>query len=154
MTQKLLPEIKVPPPGPKAQAIIDLDKKYSSPSYIKEYPLVVERGEGPWVYDVDGNRFLDGAGSRARTGSTGAGPQVVITDYGVLRPDPGSEELQLASRFEGVTVDAARDATGWPLKVAAAVDVVAPPTDDELRVLRDLHERTRRAHSRPVPLPV
>ena len=51
-------------------------------------------------------------------------------------------------------VDAARAATGWPLNVAAAVDVVAPPTADDLRVLRALHERTRLAHSRPVPLPV
>ena len=98
--------------------------------------------------------FLDGGGSRARTGAAGAGPQVVITDYGVLEPEPGSEELQLVARFEGVTVDAARAATGWPLHVAATVDVVAPPTDDEIRVLRALHERTRLAHSRPVPLPV
>ena len=98
--------------------------------------------------------FLDGASSRARTGAAGAGPQVVITDYGVLKPEPGSDELRLVSRFEGVTVDAARAATGWPLNVAAAVDVVAPPTADELRVLRDLHERTRLAHGRPVPLPV
>ncbi|AKQ63594.1 Acetylornithine aminotransferase [Myxococcus hansupus] len=55
----LYPEVKVAPPGPNARAIIEVDQRYSSPSYIKEYPLVVERGEGPWVYDVDGNRFLD-----------------------------------------------------------------------------------------------
>jgi 4-aminobutyrate aminotransferase len=77
MTQKLLPEIKVPPPGPKAQAIIDLDKKYSSPSYIKEYPLVVERGEGPWVYDVDGNRFLDYMAGIAVTSTGHSHPHVV-----------------------------------------------------------------------------
>jgi len=57
--KELQPEIKTALPGPMAQKIIDLDKKYASPSYIKEYPLVVERGEGAWVYDVDGNRFLD-----------------------------------------------------------------------------------------------
>ncbi|MBU8895298.1 acetyl ornithine aminotransferase family protein [Corallococcus sp. M34] len=56
---KLFPEVKVAPPGPNAQSIIAMDQRHSSPSYIKEYPLVVERGEGPWVYDVDGNRFLD-----------------------------------------------------------------------------------------------
>jgi len=38
--------------------------------------------------------------------------------------------------------------------VADRVDVVAPPSDDELRILRDLHERTRLAHSRPVVLPL
>jgi glutaconate CoA-transferase subunit B len=98
--------------------------------------------------------FLDGASSRARTGALGAGPRAVITDYGILKPEPGSNELQLVSRFEGVTVEAARAATGWPLGVASPVDVVAPPTGDELRILRDLHERTRLAHARPVPLPV
>lgn len=53
------PQIVVPPPGPKARAIIERDQRYSSPSYIKEYPLVVDRGEGSWLHDVDGNRFLD-----------------------------------------------------------------------------------------------
>jgi hypothetical protein len=40
------------------------------------------------------------------------------------------------------------------LKVADRVDVVAPPSDEELRILRDLHERTRLAHSKPVMLPI
>src|SRR5277367_3885120 len=74
---KLLPEIKIAPPGPKAQAIIDLDKKYTSPSYIKEYPLVVERGEGPWIYDVDGNRYLDFMSGIAVTSTGHAHPKVV-----------------------------------------------------------------------------
>ena len=98
--------------------------------------------------------FLDGQGSRARTGAPGAGPQVVITDYGVLKPEPGTDELRLVARYENVGVEDARRATGWPLKVVERVEVIAPPTGDELTVLRDLHERTRRAHSRPVPLPV
>jgi 4-aminobutyrate aminotransferase len=53
------PRIVVPPPGPKAQAIIDKDKAYASPSYIKEYPLVIAGGKGAMVEDVDGNRFID-----------------------------------------------------------------------------------------------
>jgi len=97
--------------------------------------------------------FLTGAGSRARSGASGAGPQVVITDYGVLKPEPGSEELQVVARFENVTVDDARKATGWPLRVAERIEVLAGPTEEELRVLRDLQERTRVAHGRPVPLP-
>lgn len=56
---KNYPNIKVPPPGPKAKEVIATDEGYTSPSYIKEYPLVVERGEGTMVQDVDGNRFLD-----------------------------------------------------------------------------------------------
>lgn len=52
-------EIKTELPGKKAKKIISKDTRYSSSSYIKEYPLVIERGEGSVVVDVDGNRFLD-----------------------------------------------------------------------------------------------
>jgi 4-aminobutyrate aminotransferase len=53
------PRILVPPPGPKAKAVIAKDKEFSSPSYIKEYPLVAAGGRGAMVEDVDGNRFID-----------------------------------------------------------------------------------------------
>lgn len=53
------PRILVAPPGPKAKAIIAKDKEFSSPSYIKEYPLVAASGSGAMVEDVDGNRFID-----------------------------------------------------------------------------------------------
>lgn len=53
------PLIKTEIPGKKSKRVISKDKKYTSSSYIKEYPLVVERGEGAVVVDVDGNRFLD-----------------------------------------------------------------------------------------------
>ena len=49
----------MPPPGPRARAIVDRDAQWTSTSYIKEYPLVVARGRGAMVEDVDGNRFLD-----------------------------------------------------------------------------------------------
>jgi glutaconate CoA-transferase subunit B len=91
--------------------------------------------------------FLGGHGERARRGFAGAGPQAVITDFGVLKPAEGSQELTLVARYEKVTVDAIRAATGWPLQVAPTVDVIAPPTAAELQTLRDLHERTRAAHA-------
>jgi 4-aminobutyrate aminotransferase len=77
MSEKLEPQIRVAPPGPKAQAIIEVDRRHSSPSYIKEYPLVVERGEGPWVIDVDGNRYLDFMAGIAVTSTGHAHPKVV-----------------------------------------------------------------------------
>jgi 4-aminobutyrate aminotransferase len=54
-----LPLLKGPLPGPRAQAIINRDNKVLSPSYTRGYPLVMDRGEGATVIDVDGNRFLD-----------------------------------------------------------------------------------------------
>jgi glutaconate CoA-transferase subunit B len=97
--------------------------------------------------------FLEGNGARARTTMRGTGPQSVITDYGVLQPHPETDELQLSALFDGIAVDEARAATGWPLKVAATVATIAPPTPVELETLRALHVRTREAHSRPVRLP-
>ena len=91
--------------------------------------------------------FLGGQGERARRGIPGAGPQVVITDMGVLKPAPESRELTLVARFENISVEKIRTATGWLLAVADTIAVVPAPSADELHVLRDLHERTRIAHT-------
>lgn len=53
------PEIRTALPGPKAKAILEQDKAYITPAYTRGYPFVIERGEGPWAFDADGNRFLD-----------------------------------------------------------------------------------------------
>jgi 4-aminobutyrate aminotransferase len=53
------PRIVTPPPGPKAQAVIARDEAWTSPSYIKEYPLVIAGGRGAMVEDADGNRYID-----------------------------------------------------------------------------------------------
>ena len=53
------PKIKVTPPGPKAKKIVERDSAVISPSFGRAYPLVVERGEGSIVVDVDGNEFID-----------------------------------------------------------------------------------------------
>jgi|SRR5579884_61958 len=74
---KNYPRIVTPPPGPKAQAVIAKDRRYASPSYIKEYPLVVERGEGAMVEDVDGNRYLDFMTGIAVASTGHAHPRVV-----------------------------------------------------------------------------
>jgi 4-aminobutyrate aminotransferase len=53
------PRIVTPPPGPRAKAIVDRDAEWTSPSYIKEYPLAIAGGSGAMVEDVDGNRYID-----------------------------------------------------------------------------------------------
>ena len=98
--------------------------------------------------------FLSGGGARKRSGAPGSGPQAIITDYGVLKPEPGSEEFALVAHYESVTAADAIKATGWPLIVADPLEIIAPPTAAELEALRALHARTQTAHSRPVELPV
>jgi glutaconate CoA-transferase, subunit B len=82
--------------------------------------------------------FGRGPGSRALLGLRGRGPTVVITDLGVLEPDPETCELTLTRLHPGVEVDQAREATGWELAVAADLARSDPPTDAELGALRDL----------------
>jgi glutaconate CoA-transferase subunit B len=72
--------------------------------------------------------FVTSVGSRVR---------VVVTDLGVLEPDGGGE-LTLTRLHPGATVEQARAATGWELKVAEALTATEPPTEAELGALRDL----------------
>jgi len=71
------PHIKIPPPGKKARAVVRRDEKHSSSSYIKVYPLVVERGRGAMLEDVDGNKFIDFMAGIAVASTGHAHPKVV-----------------------------------------------------------------------------
>jgi glutaconate CoA-transferase, subunit B len=96
--------------------------------------------------------YLEGSGARAACGFPGAGPRAVITDLGMLTPHPRTEELQLTALYPGVTVDAVRAATGWPLKAAAELEVLTAPSAAELACLRALQQRTQTAHAGPVQI--
>lgn len=86
--------------------------------------------------------FGSGPGDRQRLGLTGAGPRLLITDLGILEPDPTSCELILTHLHPNATLEQVREATGWPLKVAPDLTRTPPPTAEELAALRGL-ERTR-----------
>lgn len=91
--------------------------------------------------------YGEGGDSRERLRFPGKGPTAVISDLGILTPDSKTKELILTSVHPGVTADQVIAATGWPLKVAREVQTTPPPTATELSVLRDLNERTARAHA-------
>lgn len=79
-----------------------------------------------------------GPGDRERLGLTGRGPVRVITDLGVLEPDPESLELTLTQVHPGVDAEQAQEATGWELAVADDLRATPPPTPEELDALREL----------------
>jgi glutaconate CoA-transferase subunit B len=84
---------------------------------------------------VDKLDFATSRGDRVR---------VVVTDLGILEPrgsDPENRELTLVRVHPGVTVDQAREATGWELRVAAEVETTEPPTAAELEALRALETK-------------
>lgn len=91
--------------------------------------------------------FLDGGNARARAGLGGQGPTRVITDLGILTPDPATRELTLTGVHPHATVEQAVAATGWPLKIAADLATPTAPTAAELAALRDINLRTARAHA-------
>ena len=82
--------------------------------------------------------FGDGARSRQQLGLTGRGPQLVITDLGMLRPDPASGELVLAGLYPGVSVPQVQEKTGWDLAVSPDLVEIPAPAEVELMALREL----------------
>lgn len=82
--------------------------------------------------------FGSGPGDRERLGLRGKGPAKVITDLGILEPDPATKELVLTHVHPGSSAEQARAATGWDLKVAPDLETTEPPTEDELSKLREL----------------
>ncbi|MEU4606747.1 CoA-transferase [Kribbella sp. NPDC023972] len=100
--------------------------KQSPRTFVERVDFVTSVGYGP-------------TGRERR--APGAGPTLVITDHGVLEPDPETNELTLTRLHPGVTVAQAREATGWDLKVADSIKQVDPPTDVELTTLHRLRDR-------------
>jgi glutaconate CoA-transferase subunit B len=82
----------------------------------------------------------DGGDDRSRYAFGGAGPKAVITDMGILEPDPESRELVLTHLHPGVTLEQARAATGWELRSAAELARTERPSERELEVLRELEQ--------------
>jgi 4-aminobutyrate aminotransferase len=72
-----LPSIKTELPGPLAQEVVAHDARYISPSYTRPYPLVIRRGKGAMIEDVDGNLFLDFNAGVAVCSTGHAHPRVV-----------------------------------------------------------------------------
>ena len=113
-----------------------------------EVILMLRHSRRAFVPAVD---FITSVGSgrngEGREGHLGKGPTVVITDLGVLEPDPETNELTLVAVHPGVDVGKVREETGWELVVHPGLRTTQPPTQDELQILRDLKKRTAAAHS-------
>nr|WP_255542534.1 CoA-transferase subunit beta [Azospirillum sp. INR13] len=108
--------------------------KQSPKAFVAKLPFVTSAGH------------LDGGDARARAGIPGAGPTAVITDLGILTPDPVTKELTLTGIHPGVTVEQAKAATGWDLTISPELKTTEIPDAGALAALRDLQARTAAAH--------
>ena len=109
-----------------------------------EVIVVVRQSRRTFVERVDfvtSVGYGTGPGDREKLGLRGRGPVMIITDLGVLEPDPVTCEFTLTHVHPGVTADDVRAATGWPLAVSGTLDVTSPPTGGELAALRALTTR-------------
>ncbi|HXF97077.1 MAG TPA: CoA-transferase subunit beta [Gaiellaceae bacterium] len=70
--------------------------------------------------------------------SVGARVEAVVTDIGVLEPEPERRELTLTALHPGATLEQAQANTGWPLRVAPELKTIDPPREVELQALRRL----------------
>jgi len=102
--------------------------RQSSRSFVERVDFVTSVGYG------------SGPGDRQRLGLAGAGPKKIITDLGVLEPDPVTLEFTLTGLYPGISAATAKKRTGWDLAVAAEPGIVTEPSPAELDALRSLRD--------------
>ena len=81
--------------------------------------------------------WLDGGDSRARLGLKN-GPEIVITDLCVMDFEPVSKRMRLKSLHPGVSVEEVQAQTGFELVIPDSVPETPPPTDEQIRLLREV----------------
>jgi glutaconate CoA-transferase subunit B len=128
------PRVRLPGAGGAPEIAASCDRvivtlRHSTRAFVERLDFITSVG------------FGRGVGHRDRLRLRGHGPSEVITDLGVLRPDPETQELVLTEVHPGVSVDRVRDATGWELRVADEVGETRPPTPEELDALAGLRGR-------------
>ena len=110
-------------------------------SSCREVTVVMRQSLRAFVDQVDFVTSVGhgaGPGDRKLLGLPGAGPLRIITDLGVLEPDPATAEFVLTALHPGVSLEQVRAETGWELQVAPDLAATAPPTPEELTTLRGL----------------
>lgn len=88
-----------------------------------------------------------GGDERQKLGITTKGPNLLITDMAIWKPDPETREFTVVSLHPGVTRDAMAASVGWEIQYGDKVEETPPPAAEELDVLRALHARTKAAHA-------
>ena len=124
------PKVRLPGSGGSAEIAAWANRVYClTPHQARRFP---ERCDF-----ITSAGFLSGRREREAKGLRGGGPQAVVTDLGILTPDQETGELILTALHAGATIEQAIKNTGWKLKVADDLKTTEPPTDEELRLLRE-----------------
>ncbi len=111
----------------------------------KEVIIILRQNARAFVEKLDfmtSVGHLTGWDSRQKLGIKTKGPTAVITQLGILRPDPETKELTLTDLHQGITVEQVKAATAWDLKIAPVLRETPPPNPEELAILRALQSRS------------
>src|SRR5262249_60158779 len=92
----------------------------------------------PRVGVVTGRGWVDGAGSRGKVGLMFGGVSRVVTTLGIFGFDPETRRMRVEALHHEVALETVRANTGFELLTADPVAITAPPTPDELQMLRAL----------------
>jgi acyl CoA:acetate/3-ketoacid CoA transferase beta subunit len=88
--------------------------------------------------------YLGGPGEREKAGlARGSGPYRVVTNLAVLGYDSECLRMMLMATQPNVTVKDVIDNTGFELLIAPQIDKNPPPTEEELRILREEVDKNR-----------
>jgi len=133
------PKVRLPGSGGATEIATGCEQifivmRHSPRSFVAKLDFLTSLGHGPTGVE------------RHALGVTTAGPTLLVSDLCIMKPDPRTHEFVVTSLHPGVTRERVLAETGWPARFAEAVEATPPPTVEELRVLRDLTERTARAH--------
>ena len=112
----------------------------------KEVIVVVRQSLRAFVEQVEfvtSVGYGSGPGDREKYGLRGSGPQKIITDLGVLTPDPATCEFTVTGIYPGVSAETIKERTGWDVVIAAEPEIIAAPTAAELAALRKFKEERR-----------
>jgi glutaconate CoA-transferase, subunit B len=124
------PKVRLPGSGGACEIAINARKVF----------VILRQGTRSFVDRLDfrttPGRSGDANHDRAR-GWLGSGPAVVVTQLGVYRPDAETGELVLVSIHPGATLEGVQEQAGWEIQVAEDVGETAPPTEEELRLIRE-----------------
>lgn len=125
------PKVRLPGSGGAAEIAIHAQRTLIISRLSKRaFPAEVDFITSP------GNRSR--GRSRKEWGMPGAGPVKVITDLGVLVASEMDGEMELAALYPGMTTEDVTSRVGWPLRVHDRLAAVAPPSGEELRLLREV----------------
>jgi glutaconate CoA-transferase, subunit B len=133
------PKVRLPGSGGATEISISCQRiyivmKHGPRSFVRKLDFLTSLGHGPTGRE------------RRELGVATDGPTLIVTDLCTMRPDAVTREFEVVTLHPGVAREKVVENTGWPIRFAATVGETVAPTADELSALRDLNDRTARAH--------